>query len=142
METASMLLQGARLDPTGDGRRALLSIPGQIFGHKSSRDLCLTLPSIERLVDAQPGQVTRSETWVTHRSQEGDMTTSTLTIRATITKGHDGSDGYAVSVVLKENGIRRQLIDKVVPAASRRRPWLGPLRHRTTSLTQVELIYR
>jgi hypothetical protein len=37
-----------------------------------------------------------------------------LTIRATITKGHDGSDGYAVSVVLKENGIRRPLVDKVV----------------------------
>jgi hypothetical protein len=39
-----------------------------------------------------------------------------LTIRATITKGHDGSDGYAVSVVLKENGIRRPLVDKVVPS--------------------------
>jgi len=52
----------------------------------------------------------RCAAWTSHAkrnvgypaSQEGDMTTSTLTIRATITKGHDGSDGYAVSVVLKE----------------------------------------
>jgi len=33
-----------------------------------------------------------------------------LTIRATITtKGHDGRDGYAVSVTLKENGISELL---------------------------------
>jgi hypothetical protein len=39
-----------------------------------------------------------------------------LTIRATITKGHDGSDGYAVSVTLRENGSGRQLVNKVVPS--------------------------
>ena len=44
------------------------------------------------------------------------LSSPALMIRATITKGHDGSDGYAVSVVLKENGIRRQLVDKVVPS--------------------------
>ena len=45
------------------------------------------------------------------------MTANTPTIRATITtKGHDGRDGYAVSVTLKENGISRQLVDKVVPS--------------------------
>jgi hypothetical protein len=43
------------------------------------------------------------------------MTTNALAIRATITKGHDGSDGYAVSVTLRENGVTRKLIDKVVP---------------------------
>ena len=44
------------------------------------------------------------------------MTTHALTMRATITKRHDGCDGYAVSVTLKQNGISRQLVDKVVPS--------------------------
>ena len=103
----------------------------------------MTLRSIERLLNAQPGQVIRSDTWATQRSQEGDMTTSALTIRATITKGHDGSDGYAVSVTLKENGIRRQLIDKVVPSCFEAETVARAFATQNNVLWhKVELIYR
>jgi hypothetical protein len=71
------------------------------------------------------------------------MTTNTRTIRATITKGHDGNDGYAVSVVLKENGISRQLVDKVVPSCFAAEAVARAFATRSNVLWhKVELAYR
>ena len=71
------------------------------------------------------------------------LSSPALRIRATITKGHDGSDGYAVSVVLKENGIRRPLVDKVVPSRFEAETVARAFATQNNVLWhKVELIYR
>jgi hypothetical protein len=67
----------------------------------------------------------------------------TLTIQATITKGHDGSDRYAVSVVLKENGAARQLVDKALASCFEAETVARTFATQNNVLWhKVELVYR